>query len=260
MTFFQDQKSMNINFAQLEIAGETNIGTIRHHNEDNFVIYSPPGGEAVLAAVADGIGGHSRGEVASHICCSELLRSARKTDSRKWDQNFLLDTLHRANNHIFTLNYKNKRIKPMGCTVAAVIFFRDHIIYASAGDSRIYEFLPDREKFPLLQLTTDHRPEDFRKLHEDPRFKNLSLIARSLGTAKYLEIDIAERHRPDNARYLLCSDGLYNQISEKMLSGILEDKSSMRHKTGELIKQTLLAREKDNITIICAGTADKKVF
>ena len=148
----------------------------------------------------------------------------------------------------------------MGCTVAAVIFFRDHIIYASAGDSRIYEFLPDREKFPLLQLTTDHRPEDFRKLHEDPRFKNLSLIARSLGTAKYLEIDIAERHRPDNARYLLCSDGLYNQISEKMLSGILEDKSSMRHKTGELIRQTLLAREKDNITIICAGTADKKVF
>jgi protein phosphatase len=248
------------NHAELEIAGESNIGTIRHHNEDNFLILAPPDGDAVLAVVADGIGGHSRGEVASHICCSELLRSARKTDSRKWDKNFLLDTLHKANSHIFTLNYKNKRIKPMGCTVAAVVFFRDRIICASAGDSRIYEFLQNRENDPLLQLTTDHRPENFRKLHLDPRFKNLSLIARSLGTSKHLEIDTIERRRPDNAKYLLCSDGLYNQISEKMLSGILEDKSSMRHKTGELIRQTLLAREKDNITIICAGTADKKVF
>ena len=260
MTFFQDQKSMNINFAQLEIAGETNIGTIRHHNEDNFVIYAPPGGEAVLAAVADGIGGHSRGEVASHICCSELLRCARKTDSREWDKNFLLDTLHKANDHIFTLNYKNRRVKPMGCTVAAMIFFRDRIICASAGDSRIYEFLQNRENDPLLQLTTDHRPENFRKLHLNPRFKNLSLIARSLGTSKHLEIDTIERRRPDNAKYLLCSDGLYNQISDQIIAGVLANESSMRKKTGELITRTLIAGEKDNITIICAGTAEKKDF
>ncbi|MBO7329122.1 MAG: serine/threonine-protein phosphatase [Lentisphaeria bacterium] len=249
---------MNINFAQLEIAGETNIGTVRHHNEDNFIIYAPPGGEAVLAAVADGIGGHSRGEVASHICCSELLRAARRTDNRKWDKDFLLNTLLKASDHIFTLNYKNKREKPMGCTVAAVIFFRDRFIWASAGDSRIYEFLPEREKKPLLQLTTDHRPENFRKLHLDPRFRNLSLISRSLGTVKHLQIDIAEYKRQDDAKYLICSDGLYSHVSEQTIAGVLADENPMRKKTGELVKRALMAREKDNITIICAGTAEKK--
>ena len=64
---------MSINKARLEIAGESNIGLTRRHNEDNFLIYAPPGGEGVMAVVADGIGGHSRGEIASYTVAKSLL-------------------------------------------------------------------------------------------------------------------------------------------------------------------------------------------
>ena len=114
---------MNITFA-----GESNIGTVRHHNEDNFLIYNPPGQEAAVAMVADGIGGHSRGEVASYICCSEMLAAARKTDCRKWDKDFLLTTLAKINRRIFNFNFRGHRLRPMGCTVVAAIFSPEKIL------------------------------------------------------------------------------------------------------------------------------------
>ena len=249
---------MNINFAQLEIAGETNSGTVRHHNEDSFLIYAPPDGSAVLAAVADGIGGHSHGEIASHICCTALLQAARSADSSEWTKEFLHDTLMSANEKIFNCNYLSRRVKPMGCTVAAAIFFRDRIITASAGDSRIYEYLRVKGRTPLKQLTVDHRPENFHRLRLDPRFSRASLISRSLGTGKFLKLDIAEYPRCDEAKYLICSDGLYGSMNDIVLAGILGDGNSMRSKTGALIRGAILAGERDNITVICAGTAERE--
>lgn len=249
---------MNLNFAQLEIAGETNCGTVRHHNEDNFIICSPAGGSAVLAAVADGIGGHSHGEVASHICCTALLQAARQTDSALWTKEFLRETLCRANEKIFKYNLESRKIKPMGCTVAAAVFFRDRVITASAGDSRIYEYFKAPGRVPLQQLTTDHRPENFRKLKLDPRFSGASLISSALGTAKFLRLDVAEYLRHDGAKYLICSDGLYGSMNDLVLAGILGDSSSMRSKTGALVRGAILAGERDNITVICAGTAERE--
>ena len=249
---------MNINFAQLEIAGESNIGTVRHHNEDNFLIFAPPGGQAVLAAVADGIGGHSRGEVASHICCRELLRAARNTDSARWDEDFLLDSLRCANERIFNFNYSGKRIKPMGCTVAAAIFFSDRVIIASAGDSRIYEYLRRTGGKSLRQLTEDHRPEGYLDWLKDERFRHVSLISRALGTGKYLELDHHQFPRHPEAKYMLCSDGLYNRQNNRLIAGVLSDESSMRSKCSTLLRGALLSGERDNITVICAGTAKKE--
>ena len=149
---------MNINFAQLEIAGESNIGPVRHHNEDSFLICSPPGGAAVLAVIADGIGGHSRGEVASNICCREMAAAARRIPSDRWDAEFLKNTLLHANTLIFDFNYRNRRLKPMGCTVAAAVFFKDKVICASAGDSRIYEFARSPGKNPLRHVLSEILP------------------------------------------------------------------------------------------------------
>jgi protein phosphatase len=249
---------MNINFAQLEIAGETNCGTVRTRNEDNFIIFAPENGSAVLAAVADGIGGHSHGEVASHICCKTLLQAARSVNSASWTKEFLFETLQSANERIFNYNFADRRIKPMGCTVAAAIFFRDRVITASAGDSRIYEYLKVSGRAPLKQLTVDHRPENFRKLRRDPRFSKISLISRSLGTNKFLKLDIAEFPRDKEAKYLICSDGLYGSLNDLVLAGILGDASSMRSKTSSLVRGAIVAGEHDNITVICAGTAERE--
>lgn len=258
-TIFQGLLYMNINFARLTIAGESNTGPIRHHNEDNILIYAPPGGSAVLAAVADGIGGHSRGEIASRICCRELLRKAMKCDCAAWDGDFLNRSLQQINREMFDFNFRSFRLRPMGCTVAAAVFTADKVTFASAGDSRIYEFCRNGEGQPLHQLTTDHRPEGYAELLSTGKIRHLSLVSRSLGTAKHLEVDIREKSRPANAVYMLCSDGLYNRLPSQVISGILGSPLAPRKMVGILVREAMLAGEKDNISVICAAPAGKEV-
>ena len=248
---------MNINFAQLEIAGESNTGPVRHHNEDNILIYAPPQASAVLAVIADGIGGHSRGEIASYICCRDLMLAAVNLDSRLWNGEFLRSVLQKSNERIFDFNFKSRRIRPMGCTVAAAIFTADKVITASAGDSRIYEYCRGREK-PLRQLTTDHRPEGFEELLHSGKLKHISLVSRSIGTAKHLDLDIQEIPRPPAAKYLLCSDGLYNHQPNQVLAGILGSDLPPRQAVSALVRGAMLAGEKDNISVICAAAARKE--
>ena len=246
---------MNINHARLEIAGESNVGRVMPVNEDNFLIYAPSGGESVLAVIADGIGGHSRGEVASGICCRMMLQAARSTDSSRWDAGFLRRTVEEINAYIFDLNFRSRNASPMGCTLAAALFFRDRLIFAAAGDSRIYEYHRSGRGRPLRQLTTDHRPDwstvSGRK--KDPR--HISLVSRSLGTVKHLDFDLREVPRPLRAKYLLCSDGLYKHQPEQMLAGVLGSGVPPRVMTGALLRNAMLAGERDNISVICAATA-----
>lgn len=245
---------MNINLARVDIAGESNTGPVRHHNEDHFLIFSPPGGKAVLAVIADGIGGHSRGEVASKVCCTEMLRAARQQPSEMWDTDFLRKTLQDINDRLFEFNFKGKRNKPMGCTVVAAVFFADKIIYASAGDSRLYEFHRQPGTKPLHQITTDHRPDGYEKLLQDNGIRHVSLVSRSVGTSVILEPDTGVLPRHENAKYLLCSDGLYHHLPEQLLTGILGSDLSPRQTVDRLIRNALLSGEKDNISVICAAT------
>ena len=246
-----------MNHAELEIAGESNIGTIRHHNEDNFLILAPPRDEAVLAVVADGIGGHSRGEVASFICCRELYLTAQELPGSRWDEQFLTDTLQKINSRIFNFNYRGRRPKPMGCTVVAAIFRKDTVIIASAGDSRLYEFYRAPEKKALCQITTDHRPQGYDKVKNESLLRYTNLVSRSLGTAKHLQIDIHRLPRNPGAKYLLCSDGLYNHQPDQVLAGVLGSDKSPRQSVNELLRGALLSGERDNITVICAADARK---
>lgn len=250
---------MNANFARLEIAGESNTGPIRHHNEDNFLICALPEAPAVLAAVADGIGGHSRGETASYICCRDLLQKAMKRNYSTWNRDFLVDTLLEINAKIFDFNLKNRSLRPMGCTVAAALFFRDKVICASAGDSRIYEFNRVPGGKPLRQLTTDHRPEGYEELLNSGKLLHVSLVGRSLGTEKHLQIDTLEIPRPENARYMICSDGLYHHLPEQVLAGVLGSSKTPRETVSILVREAMLAGERDNISVICAAPAGKEI-
>ena len=240
------------NLAGITLAGESHIGLTRRHNEDSFLVFTPPGGCGALALIADGIGGHSKGELASYICCREFFRGAMAVDSAKWDEDFLRTVLHRANERIFNLNCLGRRIPPMGCTVVAAIFFKDHIIAANAGDSRLYEY--DHEKNPALtQLSVDHRPgagELHR--HRIRRHRGKNMVNLSIGTQKYVEPEIKSFARNAGTRYLLCSDGLYSKLPDAFLTGMLGSDHSPREMTGKLLREALLAGERDNITLICA--------
>ena len=243
---------MDNNRAGIIVAGESNVGLTRSHNEDNFLIYAPPGGEAVLAAVADGIGGHGKGENASYICCRELFAAARNSRSDQWDENFLLNALNSANRKIFDRNFSEKREKPMGCTVVAAIFTRDKVIFANAGDSRLYEYDP-LNSLPLRQLSVDHRPGRLEGKNYGLKDELSNFVCRSLGTQHKVEFELQNRPRPAGARYLLCSDGLYSDLPDAVFAGALGSSMSMRAITGKLMCEALLAGARDNITVICAG-------
>lgn len=248
---------MDLNLAQLAAAGESNAGAVSRINEDNFIIFSPAGGSAVLAAVADGIGGHSMGEVASGICCRELLSAAMRTDSAGWDREFLLSAIARANARIFDLNYRGKRACPMGCTVIAAVFFRDRLLFAGAGDSRLYQFDRSGGGAPLRQLSTDHRPEGDAEWTCSGPCKRVSLVTRSIGTLKSPEIDFMELPRPPEAVYMLCSDGLYKHQPDLIFAGVLGSGETPRRMTGKLLRNAMLSGERDNVTVICAAPAHR---
>ena len=241
------------NLAKITLAGESNIGLTRQHNEDSFLVLAPPGGQGALAMISDGIGGHSKGELASYICCRELFRSAMAVESSSWDENFLKTALLRANDRIYNLNCLGRRIPPMGCTVVAAVFFSDHIIVASAGDSRLYEY--DREKTPALtQLTTDHRP-GAKELHRHRvrRSRSKNMVNLSIGTQKCVEPEIKTFPRSPGAKYLLCSDGLYSKLPDAFFAGMLGAEYTPREMTGKMLREALLAGERDNITLICGA-------
>ena len=243
---------MEYNHAQLAIAGESNVGLNRSHNEDNFLICTPPGGMAVLALIADGIGGHAQGEIASFICCREVFKAAMTTDSANWDEKFLLNALRKANERIFHRNFSELRVRPMGSTVAAAVFHRDHFIIANAGDSRFYEY-NRQAKTPLTQLSEDHRPIAKEGRHRRKSRETYNLISRSLGTQREVMIDLKTFPRSPESRFLLCSDGLYSGVPDSVFAGLLGSGQPVRTVTGKLMREALLSGSHDNISIICAG-------
>ena len=141
----------------ITIAGESNPGLVRRHNEDNFVIVALPERSSILAVVADGVGGHSNGGMASLICCRDLAQHFRKlpkTESLREDSAaaFLRNTIRKVNRKIFDRNYFEKVRRPMSTTIVAAVFLPETVLLASAGDSRMYEFHPADG---LVQLSTD---------------------------------------------------------------------------------------------------------
>ena len=244
--------------AGIIIAGESNLGLLRKRNEDNFVLASLPGRSTALAAVADGIGGHRDGDVASRMCCSRLghgyldaMRSMRLTED---GAQFFRRTLEEVNGELHRRSCASQLALPMGCTVIAGIFFARKLVLVSSGDSRCYEFHP---KTGLRQLNTDHvaPPEVLAKLPpaaaESGQLSGSPLI-QAIGLRQRLEIDLEVLDRAPGSRYVFCSDGLYRAVKEEKIRAILAGSETPRQAVGDLMRQALLGGGRDNITIVVA--------
>ena len=111
--------------------------------------------------MADGIGSHSDGKIASSICCRDLLDAAMQYSEEKFSdpENFLRTTIAAVNEKLFERNYREIRPRPMGSTAVSAFFEADLITVANVGDSRLYEYFAGREE-PFRQVTVDHRPDE----------------------------------------------------------------------------------------------------
>ncbi len=145
---------------KIEIAGQTDIGTFRDHNEDSIGSNADIG----LAVLADGMGGHRGGEVASAITVSTILEelgsklkhvthdeNAEKTEY-SLESIAVLNAVYEANSNVFNASNENSQYRGMGTTVVVVLFYDNRFTVAHVGDSRLYR-LRDGQ---LEQITSDH--------------------------------------------------------------------------------------------------------
>lgn len=241
----------------LKFAGETNRGLVRARNEDNF-FYVRRSGRPALAMVADGIGGHRDGDVASFFCCRKLLTAWHDNagavhDSRS-AHDFLERELQKINRELYTTNrLRRGGGQPMGTTVTAAIFLDDEVICCHAGDSRMYRY---NETEGLVQVTQDHTllrklEESGRKMILPPAPELENVIARAVGPRPQVELEFSRMPRLKKSRYLLSSDGLTRYVDAEYLAIALGSGETPRDSVNRLMRASLIAGGADNITIIC---------
>ncbi len=221
-----------MNNFDIEFAAVTDIGKIREKNEDNVLISSELG----LGVVADGMGGHSAGEIASSIAVSVLAETVRKINlgSVKIPDTFLpklapverklLMAANLANAAIYSTAQSSDVYKMMGTTLTGVLFDKDYATAVHVGDSRIYLY---RNK-KIMQITTDHSlaMEHVRRglltKEEADKSKIQNVLTRAMGIKKNIEFDLLKFPVRVGDVLVLCSDGLYKGLTEHAIGEILQ--------------------------------------
>ena len=243
----------------LSAAGESHKGLTRRKNEDNFCVAYSKDRKILLAVVADGIGGHSRGEVASYICCRELvnafLKNVREFSDVKRAQNFLSEELEKINASIYQRNLANRGLKrPMGTTVNCVLFLPDYLIMGNAGDSRLYQLTAEKE---LKQLSTDH---SFKAAVASADQKNgygsmENVIYRAVGLHRNFELELKTFPLIGGTKYFICTDGMYRSLTHFMIEEGLRGAKRPKNALDIFMRSALVGGGKDNITgiVVFAG-------
>lgn len=226
----------------------TNIGNKRKKNEDSYLILQPEKGVAILA-VADGMGGHSAGEVASEIAIESI-----RDYSFNFDDNIIKQiksAVNKANENI--LNYEEDDInyQDMGTTLTLSVLKDNKLFYGHVGDSRIYLF-----DGKLNQVTRDHSLVndliENKSIRPDEAFDHpkKNIITQALGIDKDLEIQTDQIDITDEDIIMLCTDGLSDMIRFENIEEVFQKDKKLQEMIDELGSQALKNGGTDNITII----------
>lgn len=230
----------------------TDPGKVRTHNEDNVIILNNNNNEFLLA-VADGMGGHKAGEVASAIAIDHLHDEFDKLETFGTKENaidWLRNIVTEINNMIFDYTSKNPDSKGMGTTLVVAIKTDDYILYGNIGDSsgyvlkneKLHKVTKDHTLVNLLVSTGELTKEE-AKYH--PR-KNV--LMRALGANDPIEIDIFDVDTSVKGIFL-CSDGLTNMLTDEQIEKILNSNLSIEEAVVKLIRKSNSRGGTDNISI-----------
>lgn len=230
--------------------GKTDKGKRRSGNQDNFLVDEDLG----LYIVADGMGGHKGGEVASEMAVSrardaylEMTKSGEKKSPREIIQ-YMYET---ASNSIFDRGAKVPKLKGMGTTMVLILRSGNHLYIGNVGDSRCY-FQRD---FDLWQISEDHSlvyeqlREGIIKEEQLETVEGKNIITRSVGFERDVVCDVFERELAVGDRFMMCSDGLSGMVSNRRINEICltcgPDEWPER-----MIKEANDAGGEDNITVV----------
>ena len=246
---------------KIRYAAKTDVGMKRNHNEDYFSLIE----DEQLFLVADGMGGHAAGEVASglalnaiasfyHAACTnpDLEWPFKREDHLSLVENRVLCGVGLANLRIFEASAEKGR-KGMGTTVVAAAIVDDTITIAHVGDSRAYRI----RNGEIMRMTRDHSLlEQFKEINpsmtreEENNFPHKNVITRALGLNDSVEVDLRTHKLEPGDRYLLCSDGLSGHLPDEELLEVTKDASDLSATVMELVERANAAGGADNITVI----------
>ncbi|MFZ2671310.1 MAG: Stp1/IreP family PP2C-type Ser/Thr phosphatase [Enterococcus aquimarinus] len=237
----------------MEVYFQSDIGKRRKSNQDYTATFTNQKNQ-LLALLADGMGGHQAGDIASRQAVEEIGIAWEATmidDSEKAVQWFL-QHIQQTNQRIFEKGQSQPTLSGMGTTLEVVTLLDNHLALAHVGDSRIYLFREQR----LIALTEDHSlvnallksGEITQEMAENHPRKNI--ITRSLGMPGSLEVDVAIHKIEDHDQLLLCSDGLTNMVSEPKITQILLEAASLQDASQRLIDEANAKGGLDNITVL----------
>ncbi|MDO5714259.1 MAG: Stp1/IreP family PP2C-type Ser/Thr phosphatase [Tissierellia bacterium] len=227
--------------------GLTDVGKVRKNNEDAYFI---PERDEPFFLLADGMGGHLAGEMASSLAISLISEELRNISKNRIKTN-IYNAIEKANNVIYQESLSNPDYHGMGTTLSLLYVGKGKIYYSNIGDSRIYLFKDNN----LIQLTRDDSfvnylldvgeiTEEEAKNH--PR-KNV--LTKALGTSEIFDVKVHEKVSEKGEKFLICSDGLTSMVSFERIREIIKD-YSIEEAANLLLKEALDKGGCDNITLL----------
>lgn len=230
----------------------TDTGKVRDHNEDNLVIICNANNEYLLA-VADGMGGHKAGEVASSIAIeylkekfNSMITIGTKEDAIAWIRNIAKE----INENIFKYTHDHIESKGMGTTLVIAVYTKDYLLFGNIGDSSGFVFKDNK----LFKVTKDHTLVNLlistgELTEEDAKFHpKKNVLMKALGAINPVEVDIFDVET-DVDGILLSSDGLTNMLNVEQIENVLKMDLSIEEKARKLIMKSNNRGGTDNISV-----------
>ena len=254
-------------------AGKTDVGLLRDRNEDSFLVFP----RYRFAAVADGMGGHLSGDIASSLAVTTLREFYTNTvgPDRTWpfpydnelteEENCVVVGVRLANQAVFSRARRSQNESGMGTTIVVVMFTRDskQVIVGHVGDSRCYRVREGQ----ITQLTSDHslvsEVTEIAPWLSDEEVSQLpsNVITRALGMAPDVVVDLLTTETRPGDTYLLCSDGLNGMLTDDEILAAF-DHADLDRVCDELVDRANEAGGNDNTTVVVVHVEeedDKKV-
>ncbi|WP_048602850.1 Stp1/IreP family PP2C-type Ser/Thr phosphatase [Rubeoparvulum massiliense] len=250
----------------MEGALQSHTGCVRTINEDSGYFYQSPQGWT-LAIVADGVGGHQAGEVASQMAVELIQEWLKASQDEELDQasmeKRIREAIQNANEKIYSYANEHENCRGMGTTVVLACLYDERCSIAHIGDSRVYIYRDHH----LHQITEDHSlvNELLRsgQINEEEAFHHpqRNIITRALGTEAIIEVELQTISTDELQSILLCSDGLSDMVPFKRIEEIISMGGSVEERVALLIQEGLNAGGDDNITALlidCGGSQEKE--
>lgn len=237
----------------MEYSYLTDPGKVRNHNEDSVIIVENKMGE-VLLAVADGMGGHRGGEIASSIAISHIGKRFQDTSSvgTKEDAiSFIKEIVSEANVLLYKYTSEHEESIGMGTTIVLAILTKDFLLFGNIGDSSGYVLKNNK----LNKITVDHTLVSLLvqsgelTLEEAKEHPKKNVLMKALGATSTIEMDVFDVER-DVDGVFLCSDGLTNMLDDEQITKVLLDENiSLDERLQKLVTKSNNRGGTDNISI-----------